>query len=126
MSDCLRPIAVVVLLLGLTVAGRADTPALGLSDPTRPPQPAAANHAPTGIARAAPDLRLQAVFTGPKGDAALINGQLVTRGQRIAGALLRQVHTDGVLLERDGQTWEMSIGAARIKQPAGPNRRSAP
>lgn len=123
MSEKRRPIVAVLILSGLPALSSAEAAGERLIDPTRPPQPVAVEAAPA--AGAAPGLRLQAVFTGPEGEAALINGRLVNPGERVAGALLRQVRTDGVLLERDGESWEMPIGVAAIKQPAGPNRRSS-
>lgn len=119
-----KPLTTALCLLILSLGARADTDAVRLSDPTQPPRLVVdAEPAPVAAGRA-PSLRLQAVFTGPKGDAAMINGQLINRGERVAGAVLRQVRADGVLLERDGETWEMPIGVAAIKQPAGQNRRA--
>ena len=115
-----------VMALAVSMADAlADSASTRLTDPTRPPQSPVVEVS-VDDENTEPALRLQAVFTGPKGEAALINGQLINRGQRVAGALLRQVHSNGVLLERDGQTWEMPLGVSSIKQPAGNNRSTSP
>jgi hypothetical protein len=114
-----------VALLLVVAGGRAETARTALSDPTQPPMVADSETATEPDVRS-PGLRLQAVYTGPKGEAALINGRMVSLGQRVSGALLRQVRTDGVLLERDGQTWVVPIGAGSIKRPAEAGRSVSP
>ena len=102
------------LALALTVFSAAVA-AQAIKDPTRPPsglgaagEPAAAQ-APTG------GPVLQSVMLSPTRRAAIISGQLVSRGEHYGDAVLAEVAEDHVVLRRGGglQVLKMYPGAEK-------------
>jgi len=88
-------------LLGLLQApgaiSHAEDRFTGLPDPTRP------SYAPGGGEEnpgAVHGLRLQSILIGPQRHAAVINGQRVAAGERIADATVVAIRPDSVLLRR--------------------------
>jgi MSHA biogenesis protein MshK len=112
-----RPAAVV---LGLTLlAGAAATPAQPLGDPTQP----TALDAPEPTERRAasgPRWRLQSTLVADNRRLAIINGRTVGPGDRIDGALVREVRQEGVTLEVEGRRVELRmLGSVDVKRDAG-------
>ena len=108
------------ILLGLALLGGAMTAsAQGYADPTRPtaldePEPVARR------AEAGPRWRLQSTLVAAERRLAIINGRTVGTGDRVDGALVRDVRPDGVTLEVDGRRIELRmLGAVDIKRDAG-------
>ncbi|PNF82743.1 Type II secretory pathway component [Stutzerimonas stutzeri] len=70
-------------------------------DPTRPPaaliQATAEHKAPAAA------MHLQGIFRGADGARAVLNGQSLRVGQRLADARVLAINTNSVLIERDGQ-----------------------
>src|SRR5688572_24200190 len=104
------------LAIALTLFS-AVAAAQAIKDPTRPPaglgtagEPAAAQ-APTG------GPVLQSVMLSPSRRAAIISGQLVSRGENYGDAVLAEVAEDHVVLNRGGslQVLKMYPGAEKRK-----------
>lgn len=89
--------AIAMLLLAVPAAAIAQQ---GIGDPTRPTsltEPDAAAAART------PRWRLQSTLIADDRKVAVINGRTVSLGERIEGATLLEIHSDGVTLQSDGQ-----------------------
>ncbi len=118
MSDTLVRPAAVVLGLAL-LAGAAATPAQPLGDPTQP----TALDAPEPTERRAasgPRWRLQSTLVADNRRLAIINGRTVGPGDRIDGALVREVRQEGVTLEVEGRRVELRVlGSVDVKRDAG-------
>ncbi len=106
----------VAVSVALTVFS-AGVAAQAIKDPTRPPaglgaagEPAAAQ-VPTG------GPVLQSVMLSPTRRAAIISGQLVSRGENYGDAVLTEVAEDHVVLSRGGslQVLKMYPGAEKRK-----------
>ena len=108
------------LVLTLALLGAA-APVLGqaLVDPTRPtaidePEPVAKR------AESGPRWRLQSTLVSAERRLAIINGRSVGPGDRVDGAIVRDVRPDGATLEVDGRRIELRLlGAVDIKREAG-------
>ena len=73
----------------------------GLGDPTRPTPMAEPDEAQR--AAAMPRWRLQSTLLADDRKVAVINGHTVSQGERVEGATLLEVRSDGVTLLHDGQ-----------------------
>lgn len=109
-----RPLAVALLLAALPVAAQQ-----GLGDPTRPTslaEPAAVRAVESG-----PRWRLQSTLVADTRRLAVINGKTVAQGERIDGALLREVRQEGVTLEVGDQRVELRVvpGSVNVKRSGG-------
>jgi MSHA biogenesis protein MshK len=93
-----KPVLLLLAAIWLLPAG-----AQGLTDPTQPP-PESQSQPATAAATAAPVAKgpqLQSVLTGTRGrEVAVIDGQTLRRGDKIAGAVLVKVGKDSVTLRR--------------------------
>lgn len=78
------------------------------ADPTLPP-PAAAPASVKGKAPAAAPLRLQAILRGQDGVRAVINGQTLRVGDRVAGARVLAIGRRTVSVERQGRRFSLSL-----------------
>ena len=109
------------VVLGLVLlAGAAATPAQPLGDPTQP----TALDAPEPTERRAasgPRWRLQSTLVADSRRLAVINGRTVAQGERIEGAMVREVRQGGVTLEVEGRRIELRVlqGTADVKQGGG-------
>ena len=96
------------------LAGLPLLPAAGpvpaLEDPMRPPV-YAPRQAPAAPAKG---WRLQAVFRGPAGMRALVNGRLVGVGDRVDGARVVAIGSRRVVLATDAGRRELRLVRARI------------
>ncbi len=107
------------VLAGLPLLPAAG-PVPALEDPTRPPA-YAPRQAPAPGTR---DWRLEAVFHGPGGARALINGRLVAVGERVGGARVVAIGSRRVVLATDAGRRELRLVRARVlRHPAAPARR---
>ena len=91
----------------LLVAGAG--PVAALDDPTRPPA-----YVPRETPAGERGWRLQAVFRGPGGARALINGRLVAVGERVDGARVVAIGPGRVVLATDAGRRELRLVRARI------------
>ena len=108
------------LLLALVLlGGAAPVAGQGLADPTRP----TTLDEQTPVARraeAGPRWRLQSTLVANERRFAIINGRSVGPGDRVDGAIVRDVRQDGVTLEVDGRRIELRLlGAVDVKREAG-------
>lgn len=107
-------------LLGLAllaVAGLA--PAQQLGDPTRPTALDEREEAGAAV-RAGPRWRLQSTLVADNRRLAVINGRTVAPGDRIDGAMVRDVRQEGVTLEVDGRRVELRmLGTIDVKRAGG-------
>jgi MSHA biogenesis protein MshK len=108
-----RLAAVALLLATLPVAAQQ-----GLGDPTRPTALAEPQAAPV---QAGPRWRLQSTLVADTRRLAIINGKTVAQGDRIDGALVREVRQEGVTLEIAGQRVELRMlpGSVNVKRSGG-------
>ncbi|HKQ84746.1 MAG TPA: hypothetical protein VJS42_21290 [Steroidobacteraceae bacterium] len=79
----------------IALALRADT----LPDPTRP---AALYAAPPSASTVEPTIRVEAIMRSGARYLAIVNGQLVRPGDRVNGALIRDIDADGLRYELAG------------------------
>jgi len=109
-----RPAAVALLLAVLPVAAQQ-----GLGDPTRPTS--LAEPAPARAVQSGPRWRLQSTLVADTRRLAIINGRTVAQGDRIDGAVVREVRQEGVTLEVGDQRVELRIvpGSVNVKQSGG-------
>jgi MSHA biogenesis protein MshK len=93
-----KPVLALFLLASPVLAVAQD----GLGDPT---QPTSLSEPGDAVARAAqrPRWRLQSTLVADDRKVAVINGRTVSLGERIEGATLLEVRSDGVTLQQDGQ-----------------------
>jgi MSHA biogenesis protein MshK len=115
MAEGLTARAVLLLLaLGASGAGQA---ALGqaLRDPTRPPDVAASQ--PASEATSASGTRLQSVLLSAGRKLAVIDGQTVPLGGRIADATVVEISAGHVVLRRGVQTQTLRLHPAADKKP---------
>lgn len=109
-----RLAAVALLLAVLPVAAQQ-----GLGDPTRPtsmdePEPAR-------TVQSGPRWRLQSTLVADTRRLAIINGRTVAQGDRIDGALVREVRQEGVTLEVGDRRVELRVvpGSVNVKRFGG-------
>jgi len=109
-----RPVAVALLLAVLPVAAQQ-----GLGDPTRPTS--LAEPAPARAVQSGPRWRLQSTLVADTRRLAVINGRTVSQGDRIDGAVVREVRQEGVTLEVGDQRVELRIvpGSVNVKRSGG-------
>jgi Tfp pilus assembly protein PilP len=112
---------VLIVLLGIllhSTALRAD-PLDGMSDPTRPKGWRAPVHASAGQqVRPADELRLQGIFSVGGRRSAMLSGQRVRVGDRVAGAQVIGIDKNKVILRVDGETVELASVLPEVKSPA--------
>jgi hypothetical protein len=115
-----RPLRVLSGLLALALcAGAASASAQGLDDPTRPtslaePEPASRR------SESGPRWRLQSTLVADDRRLAIINGRTVGPGDRVDGAMVKDVRQDGVTLDVEGRRIELRLlGAVDVKSDAG-------
>lgn len=106
--------AAALLLAVLPVAAQQ-----ALGDPTRP-----TSRAEPGAARAVesgPRWRLQSTLVADTRRLAVINGRTVAQGERIEGALVREVRQEGVTLEIGDKRVELRVvpGSVNVKRSGG-------
>lgn len=79
----------------------------GLGDPTQP----TALSEPGSEQRAAalPRWRLQSTLIADDRKVAVINGRALAQGERIEGATLLEIRSDGVTLQQDGQKLDLRL-----------------
>jgi hypothetical protein len=101
-------------LLLLLVPGLAT--AATLRDPTRPPDSlsVAGDVVEPGPSR----WRLQGMFYRDGSRSALVNGRRVGVGDRVDGARVVSVDDRAVVLQRDGDRFELTPADPRVKRPA--------
>lgn len=87
--------------------------AAGMTDPTQP-QGAVIQRESTEDD--APRFRLQYVAVGPSGASAIINGQHVRVGDRVAGARVLSIQAGRVALNRDGERIVLRLEHASIRR----------
>ncbi|MDP2347754.1 MAG: hypothetical protein Q8N34_08510 [Gammaproteobacteria bacterium] len=108
-----------VLLLTNVAAAQQSIVIDGVSyrDPTRP---AGATLSQTEFAAVPgrPTYTVTFIRAGSTNNVAVINGQVVSRGDRIDGALVKAIDDDSVLLEVNGETLEISTFRANFRTPA--------
>ena len=122
MSEPARKFSLLPLLVAAAMLGVAGTaPAQqGLGDPTRPtsldePEPV------EKAVRSGPRWRLQSTLVADSRRLAVINGRTVAQGERIDGAMVREVRQGGVTLEVEGRRIELRVlqGTADVKRNGG-------
>lgn len=107
-----RPWLALLLMSAAAAAGAQP----GLGDPTRP----TSLSEPQESTRAAqmPRWRLQSTLIADDRRVAVINGRIVSVGERIEGATLLEVRSDGVTLQQDGQRLNLRL-PGRIEVKSG-------
>ena len=103
-----------ILALGVSAGGEAAY-AQPLLDPTRPPQ--ALGTAPASDATPASSTRLQSVLLSSGRKLAVIDGQTVPLGGRVAGATVVEISPGQVVLSRGGQNQTLKLHPAAEKRP---------
>lgn len=86
-----------------------------LPDPTRPGR--SFSPAPLSTAQESPHWRLTSTLVGPERCVAVINGQVVAVGQKVAGALLEQVEPGRARLRQGKNIIRLQVQAAAVKAP---------
>jgi MSHA biogenesis protein MshK len=115
MAQGLTARAVLLLLaLGASGAGQAAL-AQALRDPTRPPDIGGAQ--PLSEATAASATRLQSVLISSGRKLAVIDGQTVPLGGRIADATVVEISAGQVVLRRGAETQTLKLHPAADKKP---------
>jgi MSHA biogenesis protein MshK len=109
-----------VLLVALLLGAGAASAQSGLGDPTKP---TALNEpqAEQRPAQSGPRWRLQSTLVADSRRLAVINGRTVAQGERIDGAMVREVRQGGVTLEVEGRRIELRVlqGTADVKRSGG-------
>ena len=105
------------LLTAALIAFSALAVAQALRDPMRPPTGFGAPAEPSTAEAPAGGPVLQSVMLSPTRRAAIISGQLVTRGENYGDAVLAEVAEDHVILRRGAsyQVLKMYAGAEKRK-----------
>ncbi len=80
----------------------------GLGDPTRPTSLAEPEDSAAKAAHR-PRWRLQSTLVADNRKVAVINGRTVSLGERIEGATLLEVRSDGVTLQQDGMRLNLRL-----------------
>lgn len=120
MSDRKRIVNACRRMLWLAVLLTCGCPVLAqpsLPDPTRP----ARTFSPAALSKteAPRRWRLTSTLVGADRRVAVINGQVVAVGQRVAGALLEQVEPGRVRLRQGKNVIRLQVQAASVKAPVG-------
>ncbi|HZF17101.1 MAG TPA: hypothetical protein VE046_14275 [Steroidobacteraceae bacterium] len=110
---CIRTFAA-LLLVASTVA--ADP----LSDPTRP-----YSVRRTAGARAISEYSVSAVFTSAARRVAIVNGKVVTAGDRLGDVQIVEILADGVRYERHGRLYTIRIASLAMKVRMNPPKTEA-
>ncbi|MEK8089040.1 hypothetical protein [Thermithiobacillus plumbiphilus] len=113
-----------LMMLG-TWAALASNMSLA-ADPTRPPLPRV--HAPAGMAAPAlPALQLQSTLMGGKQPVAIINGQVLRRGDTLEGLRLQAIGSGWARLQTPtGETLTLKLPALAYRPRISANKASAP
>lgn len=117
MSEPARAFLRCLLAAAMLAAAGTVAAQSGLGDPTRPtsldePEPVAK------AAQSGPRWRLQSTLVADSRRLAVINGRTVAQGERIDGAMVREVRQGGVTLEVEGRRIELRVlqGTADVKR----------
>ena len=105
-----------LVLLALPALLSAAEP---LRDPTRPPSAPVQKQAPVPVSEAQVQLALQSVLVSDLRRRAMINDQLVQVGDRLAGMLVIDISSDGVVLESAERTVTLDLPRDRVKHMRG-------
>lgn len=120
MSERTHPFRKCLLAAALLAVAGAGAAQSGLGDPMRP----TSLDEPVPLEKAAqsgPRWRLQSTLVSDSRRLAVINGRTVAQGERIEGAMVREVRQGGVTLEVEGRRIELRVlqGTADVKQGGG-------
>ncbi len=88
-----------------------------LRDPTMPPNYTSATAVTQQVASAG--YKLSAIFSGPAGRSAVINGQLVRMGEDVSGGTLLHIDSGHVEIQRGGEKQIIQLISVRVKEPSG-------
>ena len=114
-----RRLALLACCLAMTVQA---TPHGELRDPTRPSGRQLSDG--DGVAQnetAATPLQLQGMLSRGGERTALINGRRVAVGDRVDNAQVVAIEINRVMLDQDGETIELVVGAGPVKAPTTDN-----
>ncbi|MEH8018893.1 hypothetical protein MN202_16740 [Rheinheimera muenzenbergensis] len=89
---------------------------LVMADPTRPAPGWQADALQTGAVPITETLKLQLIKDSPQGKTALINGQLLRKGQSIKHYTVEDITAQQVTLEANGERHVLSLLNTAIKQ----------
>lgn len=110
----------------ITCASCSAAVGAGLLDPTRPSGwQAAPADAQTSTPERPAALQLQGTFSADGERSAVIGGQRVGVGDRVSGAQILDIRSGLVVLEANGEQFELLYGIPAVKMPAeraGKNR----
>ena len=112
-----RRLARALILLaafGLSTAAAAQD----LGDPTKPTPLAPRGSGGAGES-SGPRWRLQSTLVADTRRLAVINGKTVKPGERVDGATVVDVRTDGVVLDYDGQRMEIRLLQSGVQRRGG-------
>ena len=98
-----------VMLAGLLSVAAQATELGDLPDPTQP-HGAAAGRAPSS--------GVQSIFISPQRKTAVVNGRIVTIGDRVGAAEVVDIRPYEVILKRDGRETSLRLTPRLDKQPA--------
>lgn len=90
--------------------------AADLPDPTRPPQVAVAS--PAGEESSMVPWKLSMIKVTNGKYLALINGQIVSQGDRIGGAVVKRIGATGVAITEADEDMVLSLGSHDFKVPS--------
>jgi len=102
--------ATLLLIAAAVVAGP-------LGDPTQP-----YNVKRTPGARVVTEFSVSAVFTSAERRVAIVNGKVVTAGDRLGDAQIIEVLADGVRYDRHGRQYTIRIASLAMKVRTNPSR----
>lgn len=104
-----KPALTLLLLSAAAVAAAQE-----LGDPTRPTSLSEPHETTRAVQM--PRWRLQSTLIADDRRVAVINGRIVSVGERIEGATLLEVRSDGVTLQQDGQRLNLRLpGRIEVK-----------
>lgn len=112
-----RRMSLLLCALG-AVQGAAAGDDAALRDPTRPSGWHAAQDTSADGRRPVDALRLQGTFSVGGERSALVSGQRVLVGDRVAGAQVVGIDRNRVILRVDGETVELAAATAPVKSPS--------
>lgn len=108
---CTLAAGLLLMLLGAAAAAQ------DLGDPTKPT--AITTHGGAAGESAGPRWRLQSTLVADTRRLAVINGKTVRPGERIDGATVVEVRSDGVLLDFEGQRMEIRLLQTGVRRRGG-------